>query len=593
MADGTVIEAAGVAVDYWRPRQCPWVRRYFLSHMHSDHTQGLTPSWRHKIYCSEVTKKLLVQMIGVNANLVDTIELGVPRRFDGENPQSGFVVTLLDANHCPGAVMFLFEGSFGRILHTGDFRADTLLFDDLKAQQIGHVDLVYLDNTYYGNNLNFPSRDVATKQVIRIIKEYPNHQILIITYNLGKEQLLVNIALFFQEWIIVSEEKFLILKILQMPNMFTTKAKRGRIRVAVAKELKKQDLRIWIESMPTIAIFPTCMFNKENHPYKTKIWEEIFFVPYSDHSNHEEIVKFLKLIKPDRVSPIVKKSDCITVEALKNIIQMSEAETGLQGNLGVDDIAEAPRNTDQFSFIEEWKQQESDFIGKSKKNTGRNPLRPRSSVMKRVCSNKGVVFESSPCKKSCNEICARETTESILLASDAQEDTLVHKEVCQEKQTSPKSGNATEEQQRKHRSANSIRSLMRHESDLLVGNKLSDEKDSFLIVERNIEPGNSVSNCENSCPSDCDAGLSEDHQSPLKRRKLFETGNFEVKLKKPSVKDILHTNLLVSRVIKSGIFMQKSSDNFDQRLQILNRVWLSLTQSQSHLKVDLKSMTLN
>lgn len=41
---------------------------------------------------------------------------------DGHKGRVPIAVTPIDAHHCPGSAMFLFEGYFGTILHTGDFR---------------------------------------------------------------------------------------------------------------------------------------------------------------------------------------------------------------------------------------------------------------------------------------------------------------------------------------------------------------------------------------------------------------------------------------------------------------------------------------
>lgn len=46
--------------------------------MHADHTVGLKSSWNlnnYKIYCSELTKKLVVGKCKINSDLVDGVPL--------------------------------------------------------------------------------------------------------------------------------------------------------------------------------------------------------------------------------------------------------------------------------------------------------------------------------------------------------------------------------------------------------------------------------------------------------------------------------------------------------------------------------------
>ena len=78
----------------------------------------------------------------------------------------------MDAFHCPGAVMFLFKGKMGTVLHTGDFRFSEAMFENewlcpvekRNARLSGitvDVDYLHLDNTFANAEYDFPSREEA------------------------------------------------------------------------------------------------------------------------------------------------------------------------------------------------------------------------------------------------------------------------------------------------------------------------------------------------------------------------------------------------------------------------------------------------
>jgi len=172
----------------------------FLSHCHADHMVGLEDvgsflkkrkrrAGPRKLYCSMISS-VFVQKKYPDISRDSIVELlpNKPQTITVRDDTTVYClrVTAINANHCPGSLMFLMEkldfaGEVSkRILYTGDFRFDNLLgkpLTSLQALHSGtdplHIDEMYLDTTFCTNDYNsFPTRHVAEENIWRICEEW-------------------------------------------------------------------------------------------------------------------------------------------------------------------------------------------------------------------------------------------------------------------------------------------------------------------------------------------------------------------------------------------------------------------------------------
>lgn len=156
---------------------------FFLTHCHEDHLKGLTPSWNYgTIYASSISKRLICDRY---PNLLEcVVELEMDQEhwiYLDETKTEGVSVMMMDACHCPGAVMLLFRGKIGTILHTGDFRFSASMFENeilfppslRNGEEKGmaiEVDSLFLDNTFADPCYDFPSREEAYNGLKTIVQ---------------------------------------------------------------------------------------------------------------------------------------------------------------------------------------------------------------------------------------------------------------------------------------------------------------------------------------------------------------------------------------------------------------------------------------
>ncbi|VVA11687.1 PREDICTED: DNA [Prunus dulcis] len=306
---------------------------WFLTHFHMDHYQGLTKSFCHgKIYCSSITAKLVNMKIGIPWNNIKVLPLNQKINI------AGIDVTCLDANHCPGSVIILFEPPNSKaVLHTGDFR-----FSENAASmsflQTCSIHTLILDTTYCNPQYDFPKQEAVIQFVIDAIQAEtfnPKTLFLIGSYTIGKERLYLEVARVLRKKIYINPGKLHILKCLDFPEedmrWFTLNEQESQIHVvpmwtlASFKRLKHMSNQYASRFSLIVAFSPTGWTfgkGKKKSPGRRSQQGTIirYEVPYSEHSSFTELKEFVKLISPADIIPSVNNHGPDSAKAMISLL---------------------------------------------------------------------------------------------------------------------------------------------------------------------------------------------------------------------------------------------------------------------------------
>ncbi|CAO3593414.1 unnamed protein product [Absidia cylindrospora] len=294
-------------VDAFNYGKIPNCDGYFLTHFHGDHYGGLNHAWyAGPIYCSQVTANLVVKELDVEEKYLCVLPMNEPTYV---HPH--VKVTLIDANHCPGSVLFIFDvqqmgntsSSWVRHLHTGDFRANPrmCLHPLLRQPENPTIDHLYLDTTYLNAKYGFPAQEECIEAACRVIEVYMGVKdetrpktmleqwmgkrttttenskisrpssvfdtmmsnaklqkktdgllVVVGTYSIGKEKIFYAIAKLLKSKIYVTEHKRYLLKCQENPeleNMLTNNPLEANVHIVSLNHIKAENMHAYMKKL--------------------------------------------------------------------------------------------------------------------------------------------------------------------------------------------------------------------------------------------------------------------------------------------------------------------------------------------------------
>lgn len=262
-----------------------------LSHFHSDHMNGLPKGGPPgPVVASPETARLLAALHRVPPERIITIAPGASVTLDEPLP---LAITAFDANHCPGAVMFLIECDAGRMFYTGDFRLNASMRAAIAS--LPEIDLLIVDNTYDDPRYRFPSQEEAIAEVVAIAeRHHEERQVALAIYSIGKTRILEALHARLGRPTYVSERTARIYAVLGLGHLVTRDKEetplRGYGRGYFDRYFKMK--REYREGR-AVVIIPTGWAVDVRRPE----WN-FHYVAYSEHCDFHERAEFVSLVRP-------------------------------------------------------------------------------------------------------------------------------------------------------------------------------------------------------------------------------------------------------------------------------------------------------
>ncbi|XP_070211566.1 DNA cross-link repair 1A protein-like [Littorina saxatilis] len=317
---------------------------YVLTHFHYDHYRGLNKRFSQPMYCSPVTANLVEKQVGVDRRWVNRLPLNTPTQV------AGVWLTLMEANHCPGAVIILFELPNGKkLLHTGDFRADACMEQYPPLVNVV-VDELYLDTTYCDPAYAFPSQkdaiDCAVSTALKTMEREPRTLVVCGAYTIGKERIFIALAEALQSKVCVQSAKKRVLDCLEddrLKNMISLNWNDGCVHVIPMGKLNAKGLEEHRQHCPqftsVLAFQPTGWTHSNKalsldtiRPQFSRNGITLFGVPYSEHSSFLEMKRFVQFLRPKKILPTVNNGNPASRQKMEAIFSQWVSEGSNQNS---------------------------------------------------------------------------------------------------------------------------------------------------------------------------------------------------------------------------------------------------------------------
>ncbi|KAJ7243370.1 beta-lactamase-like protein, partial [Mycena haematopus] len=350
---------------------------HLLSHTHSDHVTGLqAKSFGYTVICSHDAKEMLLRhevyaerslheheyraettrtyshlkvdpLIHPDGSMYYTgsrdllrpLPLNTPTEIELANDEV-VTVTLFDANHCPGAVMFLIEGNQGAVLHTGDFRAEPWFLESITHNPFFQpylapgdsqprdpnrtLEAIYLDTASVMSTASVPTKASATSGLVELMKLLPSTTYFFInSWTWGYEDVLKAVSRAFRSQIHLDRYKHSVYTNISDPvlrslgtrddaaSRFHACERFDRCDFVAAVDSHRASTGFSRKGTRVVYVNPVTMDVSRWRVYlqETKLaiarGERItcLLVPLSRHSPLPELQAFVSLFRPRRVVP--------------------------------------------------------------------------------------------------------------------------------------------------------------------------------------------------------------------------------------------------------------------------------------------------